>query len=200
MFDCTQDDHRGALRAASTALLAQFGKLTTALPEVRRTLRINNIGFTLPTHATAVLPLYPDDIYIGRLVHEGVTSVSDMLLYRRELIGGVEHFLYVDTRDLDSWLSNQISNHYNYVSSCRNYHALWFRSAVEEYKSTHSTWRADLPQVRSDLSELYRSHIHLGRQMRIPRFVIELENLKEFWSTTGLYVPSPHYQGIGHYA
>lgn len=189
MIDHSLDEHRTGLRVATTALLSQFGKLTTELPAVRRAIRINNVGFTLPTASTAVLPLYNDDIYIGRLVVDNAASVQDMLVYRREMIGNVEHFLCVDTRDVAPWQMMQVHNHYNYVSSARNYHALWFRSAVEEYKAENRTWQADLGKVRGDLEGLYRSHIHLGSKMRIPRFAIELENLKDFWEETGLYIP-----------
>lgn len=191
MFDNTQDDRRTALRAGAVSLLAQFGELALELPPVGRVIRVNNIGFTLPTKATAVLPIYKDDIYLGRITEDGVLTPA-IILYRIEMIGDTPHYLYLDTRKLDSWNAVQIRNHYSYVSSCRNYHALWFRSAVEQYKSDNGTWRADLKRANNELESLYRSHIHLGRTMRIPRFVTELENLKGFWQEVGLYNPEAY--------
>lgn len=183
-------DDRTRYRNSVLNILGSVGDTAETLPELHRVIRVNNAGYTLPAESTKILPENIEDIYIGRIIVDGVPSLNQFIAYQKTNVGGRKIYLLVATTDLDKLQSAEVVGMYDMAANQRNYHALWFRSLFGQYMETNPDWRAALPLMRSELDNSFKSLIYLGQTLKIPRFSAELEQMGELLVNTGFVAPS----------
>lgn len=180
-------EERTSLRNQINDLMSHHGNFIEVLPELHRLVRVSSIGYTLPTQPTTILPTDIEDIYIGRLRNpNGNWSADRFFIYREQMLNGKRIYFYISTDSVGDYNAEVLLTFYTYVANQRNWHALWFRSIVQDYQEKHSNWDSNAKQSSQDLRRDFESLLHLGKVSRIPRFVIELEETQSFWKAIGL--------------
>lgn len=183
-------EERTSLRNQINDLMSYHGNFIAEIPELHRLVRVSSIGYTLPTQPTTILPADIEDIYIGRLRNpNGNWSTDRFFIYREQILNGNRIYFYISTDNVDSYNEEVLLKFYTCVANQRNWHALWFRSVVQDYQETHTNWNSNIKQSSQDLRRDFEALLHLGRTSRIPRFIIELEETQTFWRTIGLAKP-----------
>lgn len=172
--------------ASIKSIVGHYGKLVYSkndLPGFAKEVRISPLGYTLPLEPTAMLPLEIGDIYIGRQYVDSNLALNDFVVFTS--VNAEGHFLYITSDMLNEYHSDILSTYYAFVNNHKNYHAMWFRSAVEDYKLKNPKWSDDLERTFADLKPVFDSHYALAHNLNINRFISEMTILEDFYSWTG---------------
>lgn len=172
--------------ASIKSIVGHYGKLVydkKDLPSFAKEVRISPLGYTLPLGGTQILPLEIGDIYIGRQYMDTDLKLNDFVVFTP--VNNDGHYLYITSDMLNEYHRDILSTYYGFVNNHKNYHAMWFRSAIEDYKLKNPRWSDDLERTFADLKPVFDSHYALATNLRINRFISEMSILEDFYSWTG---------------
>lgn len=173
---------------AMRAVLSHRGKLAFSLgdvPKSEKGVRVNSLGFTLTNDFNNILPYDSSDLYIGRKRNsDGTVAVNDFVLYSiTDIKRG--HYLYITSDHVNEFYRENFGKFYAFVNNHKNYHGMWFRATIEEYKSNNPDWAINTDQTFKDLKPYFDAHYSLSNNLGINRFITEMATLEDFYCWAG---------------
>lgn len=174
--------------ASMRSILGHHGKLAfdlKELPKCEKSVRVNALGFTLTNQFNDMLPYDSGDIYIGRKWNpDGTLAINDFVMYSITDLDE-SHYLYVTSTQLDEYHQDIFGKYYAYVNNHKNYHGMWFRATIEEYKANNPDWALDTDQTFKDLKPYFDAHYSLSKNLGINRFITEMNAMEDFYCWAG---------------
>lgn len=174
--------------ASMRSILGHYGKLAfdiKELPKSEKGVRVNAMGFTLTNTANNILPYDNGDIYIGRKWNaDGTLAINDFVLYSITDLKQ-NHYLYITSEQVNDFHQDIFGKFYAFVNNHKNYHGMWFRATVEEYKAANPDWAMNTDQTFKDLKPTFDAHYSLAKNLGINRFINEMDLMEDFYCWAG---------------